>query len=147
MGEGTNGVKIEATPDELAERVEEARARLDLLVSQLDQRRHVVTNLKHRVQKNPFWFALGAAALVGLAGGATALLIQRARHQRALGVKIGRLREALGRAVERPERVASVEPSVGKKVLTAAATTVASIVVRRLAEEALAARNPDLPRG
>ena len=126
-------------PDELVERVETARARLDTLVSELDQRRHVVTNIKHQVRQHPLAVLGGAVAVLGLAGGITALVVSRARHNRELGVRARKLAAAFGRIAQRPDKVAKSEPSIGKKILGAAATTLASVAVQQLAKKLLVA--------
>lgn len=152
MGQGEGGVMDKSrdenrsenqsaapSPDELVERVESARARLDTLVSELDQRRHVVTNLKHQMRQHPLAVIGGALAVLGLAGAITAFAVARARHNRELGVRARRLAAAFGRIARRPDKVARSEPNIGKKVLSAAATTLASLAVQQLGKRLLTA--------
>jgi hypothetical protein len=45
---------------------------------------------------------------------------------------------ALGRVVDRPDEIAREQPSIGKKILTAAAVAVVGVVARRAAIRFLA---------
>jgi hypothetical protein len=132
-------MKTEPDPDELSERAAEARARLDTLASELDQRRHLVTRARALATENPLLVLGGALAAVGLTAGVTALAIARSRRHGRLSSRARRVARALSRAAAQPERVARKEPTLGGKLLTAVAITAATTVVKRLAEQLLPA--------
>jgi hypothetical protein len=136
MGEGTSGVDPEEQLDEVSERIGKSRTRLDQLVSELDQRRHVLGNLKRGLAAHPLWALAAGLVGIGLAGGAVALAVQRQRQRQTLGSRAARLRSALTRAIDAPDRVAPAGSSVTGKLLTAAATAATSILVKRLVESA-----------
>ena len=137
MGEGTNAKPPEANLDEVGKRVEGARTRLDHLVSELDQRRHVFANAKRTVHDNPLWALTAAAVGVGIVGGAVALIVRRQQERQELMSRAYRLRRALGRMVDRPDRVAPAGSTIPGKLLTAAGTAVTTVLVKRLVESVL----------
>jgi hypothetical protein len=116
-------------PEQLELRVDAIRNDLGGLIGELDRRRH-------RVGKP---LIAAAATTAGCALGLGTFLIvrrRRARSHRSRGIV-----EALRRAVAHPERVAppSREP-LARKILTAAAASVASVAARRAAQRLLASR-------
>lgn len=118
--------------DELERRIEVIRDDLGGLVGELDRRRH-------RVGKP---LAIGAAALAAVAvGGIVLWQLRRRRRRHSLGYKLGQTIGALRRAITHPDRVAprKQEPSVPRKVLAAAAASVASVLARRWAVRLLRA--------
>ena len=130
MDEGTPGVEAKASaPDEAVQRLEERageiRENLGELVDELDHRRHRATEP----------LVVGAVALVALSLGGVILW----RMTRRRPARMEELARALRRIGEHPADVAQ-EPSVGKKIAAAAGATLATLVVRRLWQEALAVR-------
>jgi hypothetical protein len=138
MDEGKAGVgagepETEKDPDRLAEkldrRLELIRGHLGDLVSELDRRRH-------RAGK-PLVIGVGVLAVVSLAsvGG---VMLWRRQHRRRRAVR--QWIDALKRAVAHPDRVAprKQEPSLPKKILAAAAASVASLLARRWAARLVA---------
>jgi hypothetical protein len=75
--------------------------------------------------------------LFGAAVGGAALAARRRRQREEVGARLGRLRRALARMVDQPERVASPAPSVPWKLATAGAAAVVSVVARRFAQSAV----------
>jgi hypothetical protein len=143
MGEGKDRVEPGPTVDEAGERVQRARARLDTLVSELDQRRHVVTTVKRAVGDNPLPSIAGAVLGLGAMVGAVVLVVQHQQKRSALRRRAGRLREALARMIDKPNRVASSGSTVPGKILAAAGSAVASLLAKRLFEKLI--RPPTLP--
>jgi hypothetical protein len=126
--------------EQLVHEIDEIRDHLGGLVSELDQRRHRLKPVAV-LRRNPWPFAVGGVMVVGLVIGSLALQRRRARERDAWVNQGKRLRSALRRAVERPDQVAKVEPNIGMKVLSTAATAMAAVAARRLAIR-LFARTP-----
>jgi hypothetical protein len=141
MGEGTNRVEEQpATADQLAEQVERSRERLDTLVAELDQRRHLGSRLRRALSDHKLWL-VGAVVLVLAAVGTTIpLLVRHRRQQRTIGARLQHLGLAVRRMVHDPEKVAKPTPDVGRKVLATAATSLTGMLVKRVGERALARR-------
>jgi hypothetical protein len=131
MDEGANRMKPEPDPDQLSERAAESRARLDALVSEIDHRRHLVTRARTAVRERPAWFVGGGVALLALAGGVVLLVVKRHRSRQRLSARGRRLREAVARMIDKPDRVAAQDPSMRGKLLTAAATTLVTTLIKR----------------
>jgi hypothetical protein len=131
MGEGTNGVTDDTNPDQLSERVEESRRRLDALVARLDERRHVGTRLKGAVVYNRVGLIAAGLLSLALASGAVTLGVQRHRRQQRLRARTRRLFQAFGRMSDHPDRVASNAPNLLGKLVTAAASTVTTTLLKR----------------
>lgn len=137
MGEGTNRVD-EPSADELADRVERSRERLDTLVAELDQRRHLLARLK----QHKAWVAAAVVVGLGAIAAAVQLSLVRRRRQQTVHARLGRLAQALGRMVAKPERVANSEPSIGQKVLTTAATSLTGLLVKYAGSRAMTQQRP-----
>jgi hypothetical protein len=143
MGEGTNRVDEPGEPsaDELAERVGRSRERLDTLVAELDQRRHVLGRLEETFGRHKVWVVAAGVLVLGAIGAAVQLTLRHRRKQRTLRARAGRISEAFGRMFRKPERVARSQPNVANKVLAAAATSLTSMVVKRAGARALPDKN------
>jgi hypothetical protein len=139
MGEGTNRVE-EPNPDQLAEQVERSRDRLDTLVAELDQRRHVGSRIRRAFHDHRVWFAAAALVVLAAVGSTVPLVMRHRRKQHTLRARLGRLGLAFRRMVHDPERVAKPEPNVARKVLASAATSLTSLVVKRAGEKAMSSR-------
>jgi len=129
MDEGTPGVEAKASSpaegvNRLEERAGEIRENLSELVDELDHRRHRLTKP----------LVVGVIALVGLSLSGV-ILWRRTRRRPS---RMEELARALRRIGKHPEDVAQ-EPSVGKKIAGAAGVALATVAVRRLAHESLAA--------
>ena len=122
---------------ELETEIEVLRGDLGDLVSELDRRRRELLDVRLQLQRHPV--AVGAAGLtVALAvGGAVALVITARRRRRRPVERARRLGHAVSRMIEAPHRVAR-EPSVAEKILAAAGTAAASILVKRIMDRATA---------
>jgi hypothetical protein len=133
MDQGTNGVSDD--PEVLSARAAQSRARLGEIVSELNERRHLVTRARGAITDNPLAFVAGGLLVAGLAGGMVALTVRRRRRRAEWPARARRLRQAVGRMVARPERVAASDPSRTSKLVTAIITTAATAMVKRLIEE------------
>ena len=112
------------------------RDELGGLVAELDRRRHELTDVKLQAKRHALGATLTGVGLLASAAGFVWLGAWRARRRRTTMARIGRLREAVSRMVERPERVAT-EPSVPVKILTAAATAAVATAMKKVLERAL----------
>ena len=131
MGEGTAGVE----PRKLEKEIEHLRTRLDRSLAELDRRRHELTDVKLQLRRHP-QVAVGAGVvLLALAGGVV-FGVWRAHKREELPAKARRIRIAIGRAVEKPHKVARGEAPVWEKILAAVGTTVAVSLTKKLIERA-----------
>jgi hypothetical protein len=124
------------TTDALQRDIEEIRGRLGGMVRELEHRRHDLFDVRKQLNRHVIPLALTGLALLGLAAGGVALAAHRRRQREALGARLGRLRRALARMIDKPERVAGA-PSPERKIATAGAAAIASVVGKRLAERAI----------
>ena len=120
MGEGTTRVAntngAAARVRELGHETEETRQELDELVAELDRRRHETFDWRLHVRRHARALALmGVGAVVVVGFGVTAAIARKRRRQTlagrfsALAHWGDRLRLALGRIAEDPDRLASTE--------------------------------------
>jgi hypothetical protein len=112
------------------------RDELDALLAELDRRRHELLDVRLQLRRHAVGTALTTLALVGTAAGAVWLGRWRQRRQQRPSALAGRLREAIVRMTAHPERVAA-EPTMGGKILTAAASAGAALLVRKVLEQAV----------
>jgi hypothetical protein len=139
-GNGTqrNGHTVDDSPRQLEREVEAIRSELGDTIGELDRRRHELFDVRLQVRRH--WKAIAlicgaasaaiAAAIVLKAGGK-----HRRREQHgSLRWKADRLRQAVRRMIDDPEAVAARAPSVGKKVVAAAASALAATFARKGAE-------------
>jgi hypothetical protein len=144
MGERTGGLDVtsydghKAQPASPGEAVRQlgadiAALREDLsgLVAELDNRRHDMLDLKLQARRHAVGVTVTAATLLGAAAGVVWVGIWRARRRRTLLSRAARFREAVGRMVDQPDRVAA-EQSVLGKIVTAAATAAVATMIKRL---------------
>jgi hypothetical protein len=130
-------------PDRLSEQAAASRARLDDLVSELDQRRHVVTRAKSTLEARPLEALAGGLALLLGAAGVVWAVVKRRRQQHRLGWRGRRLGRAFSRMIDHPDRVASRDPTMGGKLMTTVATTVLAALTKRALDQVL---RPGRPR-
>jgi hypothetical protein len=151
MGEGTDRVDIAAhdghrdtdapgpreTAQGLGEEIAAVRGELDVLVAELDRRRHEALDLRLHIRRHAPGIALTAIAFVGAAAAFVWVGAWRARRRQRLVARAGRLRLAVSRLMEHPERVAS-EPTIPGKIMTAAANAAVAAVIKKTLERFLA---------
>jgi hypothetical protein len=130
MGEGTPGL------DALGSEIAEVRGDLDSLLGELDRRRHEALDVPLQLRRHGVGVALTVVALVATAAASVWLAGWRRRRRDRLGAQAGRLRQALARMTEHPERVAA-EPSAPVKIATAAANAAVAALVKKVLERGL----------
>ena len=130
MGEGTTRVK------ELEEEVADLRDELSGLVAELDHRRHDALDVGLQVRRHAVGVGATIVGLLGAAAGVVWLGTWRARRRDRLTAKTSRLRQAVSRMIDQPERVAA-EPTALSKILTAAANAVIATALKKILERAL----------
>jgi len=147
MGEGTAGVGTSTanrTPDDqtpraraetLGSEIAVVRDELDRLVAELDRRRHNAFDVRRQLGRHAFGLTLTGLALVTTAAGGVWFNGWRKSRQARLPAQAGRLRQAVVRMTEHPERVAA-EPTMAGKIVTAAASAAVAALVKKLLESA-----------
>jgi hypothetical protein len=136
MGQGTNGVDISSPPPETLEReVEAIRGSLDGIVSELDRRRHELTDWRLQLRRHRGKLAVAAGGLVAIIAGFIAFTTVRHRRRERLLGRAQRMRRAMARMIEDPDKVAKPTPSVGHKIAAAAGSAIAVAVVKRLSQQ------------
>jgi hypothetical protein len=143
MGEGDDRVSPdgEASPGRLEGNVESLRSDLGDLIAELDRRRHEAFDVKAQLRKHPTALAVAGVAAAAIVGGIVAWTVH-ARHEREKPLnKARRARRAVQRLMQDPEHMAR-EPSVGEKVLAAAGTAAASLLVKRMIDAYVPKRAP-----
>ncbi len=112
------------------------REELGGLVAELDRRRHELMDIKLQARRHALGATLTGAGLLASAAAFVWLGAWRARRRRTAMARLGRLREAVSRMVERPERVAT-ERGIPAKILTAAANAAAATAIKKILERGL----------
>jgi hypothetical protein len=136
MDEGTRGLKSQspaATPETLGNEISVVRGELDVLLAELDRRRHETLDVHLQLRRHGFGVVLTTVAFLGTAAGVVWLSLWRQRRRDRLAAQAGRLRQAVSRMVEQPERVAA-EPTILGKIAAAAGSAAAASLVRKLLE-------------
>lgn len=141
MGNGTPGVE----PRVLEREIEHLRTRLDRSLAEVDRRRHELTDLRLQVRKHPR-VVVGAAGLVVLLVGGVVFAVWRAHEKQKPLAKARRFRIAVGRAIDKPEKVASAEAPPWEKILAAVGTTLAVSLTKKLLDRAWNGSNPKTAR-
>jgi len=131
------GKRTDKKPATLAAEIDGIRDHVGDLVGALDPRRHEALDFKSLARRHGGALFLAGAALVALAAGVTAVATVRARRRRSTMARLERLRSALSRIEEHPERVAAPQPGLSRKIVGAAGASVATVLARRLAERML----------
>ena len=139
MNRNGNGKVEPQPPREIEREIEVLRTRLDRSLAELDRRRHQLTDVRLQMKKHPGVF-LGAGAGLALMAGGVAFAVWRSRRRDELPEKARRLRKAIGRAVDKPQRVARGDAPLWEKILAAVGTTIAVNLTKRLLDSALRAR-------
>jgi hypothetical protein len=140
MAQGTGGVTeaLEQAPrDPRLIEAEIVRQRQDLAarVAELHRRGHELTDVGLQLRRHAVGFSATVLAVGGVAAGVIALGVWRARRRNTPTARGGRLREALGRMIERPERVA-VEPTVSQRIIGAAGSAAVAFLIKAALERA-----------
>jgi hypothetical protein len=146
MDEGAPGVTRD-TVHELGNEVAHVRDELDVLLGELDRRRHEVLDVPLQLRRHAPGAGLTVLAFTLAAAGSVGLTTWRRRRRARLRARTGRLSQAIARMTEHPERVAA-EPTIPAKIAAAAASAAVAALVKKLLERgvtALANGRPDRP--
>ena len=159
MGEGTGRLDrthadengrdgLPAKPREaalaLGGEIASVRSELDVLLAELDRRRHNALDLELQVRQHALGIAVTAVAFVGAASGFVWFGVWRARRRRRLIAHGDRLRIALSRMMAHPERVAH-EPTMFSKIVTAAVNAALASLIKKTLDRAVAQALPQRP--
>jgi len=140
MSPRTNSHPRGASPRESSRQIEGEiallREELGGLVAELDRRRHELMDIKLQARRHALGAALTGVGLLASAAGFVWLGAWRARRRRTVTARLGRLREAVSRMVERPERVAT-ERGIPAKILATAASAAAATAIKKVLERGL----------
>lgn len=135
MAEGTDRVtEIEAKaprdPQPIEADIVRRRAKLTTLVGELNRRAHELTDVGLQVRRHALGITATVLAVGTVVAGWIALGMWRARRRGGtLTARGGRLREALGRMIDQPERVA-VEPTVTQRIVGSAGSAAAAFLIK-----------------
>lgn len=124
------------TVRQLAGEIATLREELAGLVAELDRRRHDALDVKLQVKRHGGELALTAAALVAAAAGFVWLGAWRSRRREDLRSRGTKLRRALSRIIDSPDRGAA-GPSVAAKILAATSSAAAATLVKKVLDRGL----------
>jgi hypothetical protein len=124
--------------------ISDIRGRLDQSLAELDRRRHEATDVKLQIRRHPTVVAAAGGVVLLLLGG-VAYAIWAARRREQPMNKAKRLRLAVGRMIDEPQKVAKAEPTVPEKILAAAGTAAATMLTKKLIERAMNAAGQKQP--
>ena len=128
-----NGKAEPRPPREIERDIEHLRSRLDRTLAELDRRRHELTDIRLQMRKHPA-VIIGTGAVLLLMLGGVGYAIYRSRTRAEPPQKASRLRITLGRAIDKPEKVARSEPPPWQKILTAVGTAIAVNLAKKMVE-------------
>jgi hypothetical protein len=131
VGEGTTGVE----PRIIEREIEHLRTRLDRSLSELDRRRHELTDLRLQVRRHPRAVAGAGLAVFGLLGGVGFFIWRAAKKREELPQKARRLRISFARALYPPPMPRRDAPA-WEKILAAVGTTLAVSLTKKLLDRA-----------
>ena len=147
MDEGAAGVNRDSV-HALGDEVAHVRDELDVLLGELDRRRHEALDVPLQLRRHATGVGVTVLALTFAAAGSVWLTMWRRRRRARLSARMGRLSQAITRMTERPERVAA-EPTIPAKIFTAAANAAVAMLVKKLLEQGFTrlanARGDDTP--
>jgi len=131
MGEGSP--RVDSTTQTLGGEIALVRYELDELLAELDRRRHELFDVRAQLRRHALGATLTGIAFLGTASVGVWLSVLRRQRRSRVTARAGRLRHALARMTEHPERVAA-EPTIPGKIVTAAASAAAAALVKKLLE-------------
>ena len=122
---------------ELGNEVAHVRDELDVLLGELDRRRHDALDVPLQLRRHATGVGLTVLAFTLVAAASVWLTMRRRQRRARLGARLGRLSQAITRMTDRPERVAA-EPTIPAKIATAAANAAVAMLVKKLLEQGVA---------
>jgi hypothetical protein len=141
MGQGTDRViaELDGDPRRIEGRLESLRHELGDLVGELDRRRHEALDVRLQVRRHPLAAAIAGVLVASAVGALVAWTVRRRRVRERPVEKARRARLAMQRLMDDPEHLAR-ESTVGEKILAAAGTAAASLLVKRALDQVMPAR-------
>ncbi len=124
------------TVHELGNQVANVRDELDVLLGELDRRRHDALDVPLQLRRHALGAGLTVAAFTLAAAGSVWLTMWQRRRRKRLGARVGRLSQAISRMTEHAERV-DTERSMPLKIAAAAANAAVAMLVKKLLERGL----------
>jgi hypothetical protein len=124
---------VEPDAERLQRDIEAIRGELGGLVGELDHRRHELFDFRLQLRRHAVAFGVGALVAAGLVAGGVALGVMRRRRRQRLPARLRRLRTAVARMIDAPDKVAKPAPNTGRKIAAAGGSAAASVVAKRLA--------------
>ena len=131
-----NGTDSQFPPTGLELNVELVRQRLDATIRELDRRRHDAFDVRRQLQRHALPVIGGVVALAATVAALTVWALRRRMARHRLMPRMHRLRQAVGRMVDKPDRVARENPNVVRKIAAAAGTTAATMLAKKLMKRA-----------
>jgi hypothetical protein len=98
-------------------------------VGELNRRGHELTDIRLQVRRHALGITASVLAVGVIVASSIALRVWRSRRRNMLRARSGRLREAFGRMIDRPDRVA-VEPSATQRLIGSAGSAAAAVLIR-----------------
>jgi hypothetical protein len=129
MGQGTTGV----APQQLEAEITSLRDELSALVGELDYRRHELLDVRLQLRRHGWKIAVAGLGLSAGIAGVVWLGLSRAQRRSTLMSRASRLREGVGRMIERPERVAA-GLTIVERIFTVAASAAMATVAKKAVE-------------
>lgn len=120
-------------PRAIEEEIRRRRVEIGALAAELDRRHRALTNPRELLRRHAAGVAVAVLAVGAAVAGSIAYRAWRARHADTLVARGGRLREAVGRMIDRPERVA-VEPTATQRIIGSAGSALAAFVIKAALE-------------
>lgn len=143
MGQGADRLSSNGKAPELPEVIEGRigllRNELGDLVAELDRRRHEATDVRLQMKKHPVAVGVAAVTVAAALGGFIAFAVWSARRRERPIEKAKRARRAMQRLMDDPDHMAR-ESTVTEKILAAAGTAAATLLVKRALDRAMPAR-------
>jgi hypothetical protein len=143
MGEGADRVSANGkaeVPEVIEGRIGLLRHELGDLVAELDRRRHEATDIRLQIKRHPLIAGAAAVTVAAAVGGIIGFAIWNARRRERPVERARRARRAVQRLMDDPDHMAR-EPSVTEKILAAAGTAAASILIKRAFDRGMPARS------
>jgi hypothetical protein len=128
---------VDGDARQIEQEITTLRGEIGDLVSELDRRRREALDLRLQARRHPVAVSVAGIALAALLGGSIALLVRGAQRRRRRSYKVRQLGLALERIARDPERLARGGPSPAERILVAAGTAAATMLVKRALERAL----------
>lgn len=123
------GAEAQRDPHPIEADIARRRAKLTNLVGELHRRGHELTDVGLQVRRHALGVTVTVLAAGAIVAGSIALKVWRARRRNTLTARSGRLREAVGRMIDRPERVA-VEPTTTQRIIGSAGSAAAAVLIK-----------------